>query len=71
MGTAEPWLSVDDVAAHVGASRVAIYRWIDESGPPASKVGGLWKPRLSDVDKWVRSSGAAQRPPHKRTGGRR
>ncbi|MSP60799.1 MAG: DNA-binding protein [Myxococcales bacterium] len=68
MRTAEPWVSVDDVAAHVGASRDTIYRWIDESGLPASKVGRFWKLRLSDVDKWIRSGGAAQ---HKRTEGRR
>ena len=27
--TAEPWVSVDQIAEHLGVTRDSIYRWID------------------------------------------
>jgi excisionase family DNA binding protein len=56
----EPWVSVDDVAEHVGVVRETIYRWIESKGLPAHKVGRLWKFKLAEVDEWVRSGGAAE-----------
>jgi len=56
--TAEPWVSVDDVAAHVGVARDSVYRWIDSRGLPAHRIGKLWKFKLSEVDDWVRADGA-------------
>ncbi len=29
---AEPWLSVDQIAKHLGVKRDSIYRWIDPKG---------------------------------------
>lgn len=55
---AEPWVSVDDVANHLGVARDSVYRWIDHKGLPAHKIGRLWKFKLSDVDQWVRDRGA-------------
>lgn len=37
-----------------------VYRWIERKGLPAQKVGKLWKPKLSEVDEWVRAGGAAK-----------
>jgi excisionase family DNA binding protein len=37
--TAEPWVSVDDVAAHLGVRKDSIYRWIERRGLPAKKIG--------------------------------
>jgi excisionase family DNA binding protein len=54
---AEPWVSVEDVARHLGVARDSVYRWIDHKGLPAHKIGRLWKFKLSDVDKWVRTRG--------------
>jgi excisionase family DNA binding protein len=59
---ADPWVSVDDVAEHLGVVRDTVYRWIDRRGLPAHKVGRLWKFKLSEVDRWVRSGGAADAP---------
>lgn len=50
----EPWVSVDDVAAHLGVAKDTVYRWIESKGLPAHRVGRLWKFKLSDVDAWVR-----------------
>lgn len=54
----EHWVSVDQVAEHLGVVRDSIYRWIDTKGLPAHKIGRLWKFKLSEVDDWVRGGGA-------------
>ena len=51
----EPWVSVDEVARHLGIARDSVYRWIDNRGLPAHKIGRLWKFKLSEVDDWVRT----------------
>jgi excisionase family DNA binding protein len=55
----EPWVSVEAVANHLGVAKDSIYRWIDHKGLPAHKIGRLWKFKLTEVDDWVRSGGAA------------
>lgn len=55
---AEPWVSVDDVAAHIGVAKDSVYRWIEGKGLPAHRIGKLWKFKLSEVDDWVRRDGA-------------
>lgn len=58
--TAEPWMSVDQIAEHLGVTRDSIYRWIDRKGLPAHRVGRLWKFQVSEVDAWVRAGGAGE-----------
>lgn len=60
--TAEPWVSVEDVAKHLGVAKDSIYRWIDTKGLPAKRIGRLWKFKLSEVDDWVNVGGAADTP---------
>ncbi|MDH4394617.1 MAG: helix-turn-helix domain-containing protein [Limnobacter sp.] len=55
---AEPWVSVDLIAGHLGVTRDSIYRWIERKGLPAHRVGRLWKFQVSEVDGWVRAGGA-------------
>lgn len=62
--TAEPWVSVEDVAKHLGVTKDSVYRWIEERGLPANRLGRLWKFKLSEVDAWVNSGGAAGRAQH-------
>jgi excisionase family DNA binding protein len=54
----ERWVSVEEVAAHVGVRKDSIYRWIEKRGLPAQKIGKLWKLKLSNVDAWIKASGA-------------
>ena len=61
----EPWVSVDDVARHLGIARDTVYRWIEERGLPAHRVGRLWKFRLQEVDDWVLKGGAADDGPRR------
>jgi excisionase family DNA binding protein len=56
----ERWLSVDEIATHLGVSRDTVYKWITRKGLPGHKVGKLWKFSTEEVDEWVRSGGAGQ-----------
>ena len=60
----EPWLSVDEIAKHLGVAKESIYRWLKNKNLPGHKVGRLWKFKASEVDDWARS-GAAQESPGK------
>ena len=50
----ERWLSVDEIAAHLGVSRDTVYKWISRKKLPARKLGRLWKFLASEVDEWAR-----------------
>ncbi|NLI08049.1 MAG: helix-turn-helix domain-containing protein, partial [Thermotogaceae bacterium] len=54
MAAEERWVGVDDVAAHLGVAKDSVYRWIDERGLPAHRVGRLFRFKLSEIDEWVR-----------------
>ncbi|MGD9695785.1 MAG: helix-turn-helix domain-containing protein [Thermoleophilia bacterium] len=56
---AEPWLSADDIAAHLGITKDTVYTWIAEKAMPAHKVGRLWKFQASEIDAWVRAGSAS------------
>lgn len=56
------WLSVQEIADHIGVSRDTIYRWIEEQKIPAHKIGRLWKFKMGEVDAWVRDGKAAEVP---------
>ena len=47
----EKWSTMKDVS---------IMQWISKGNMPAYKVGRLWKFKLSEVDDWIRSGGAAE-----------
>lgn len=57
----ERWLSVEEIAAHLGVNRDTIYKWIERKTMPAHKVGRLWKFLASEVDTWVKQGKAAQK----------
>ena len=58
---ADRWLSVDEIAEHLGVSKDTVYTWVNERGMPGHKVGRLWKFQQSEVDEWVRAGGADAR----------
>ena len=57
---AEPWLSAQEIAAHLGIRKDTVYDWIADKEMPAHRVGRLWKFQVSEIDEWVRGGGAAQ-----------
>ena len=57
----ERWLSVEEIATHLGIKRDTVYRWITEKQMPAHRMGRLWKFRKEEVDDWVKSGAAGER----------
>ena len=53
MSTTEKWLSVEEIAQHLGIAKETVYRWLEKEKIPAHRVGKLWKFRASEVDTWV------------------
>jgi len=51
------WLSVDEIATHLGIKRDTVYNWIAEKQLPAHRIGRLWKFNKDEVDLWVREGG--------------
>ena len=45
--------------SYLGVGRETVLAWIAKRNMPAYKVGRLWKFKLSEVDEWIRSGGAA------------
>lgn len=55
----EPWMSAEEIAAHLGVTKDTVYVWIADKAMPAHKIGRLWKFQASEVDSWVRRGGTA------------
>jgi excisionase family DNA binding protein len=70
MAASERWVGVDDVAAHLGVAKDSVYRWIDERGLPAHRVGRLFRFKLSEIDEWVRQDNDPSAPRTSRQAGR-
>jgi len=48
MADQERWVGVLEVAAHLRVAKDSVYRWIDERGLPAHRVGRLFRFKLSE-----------------------
>jgi excisionase family DNA binding protein len=55
------WLPVDEIATYLGVSRDTVYRWIENRGLPAHKVGRSWKCKVAEIDEWVKSGRGAEK----------
>lgn len=67
----ERWVSVAEIAEHLGVSKDTVYTWIETKRMPAHRVGRLWKFQRAEVDDWVKSGGAASDGPANAGKGRR
>lgn len=56
------WLSVEEIADHLGVSKDTVYAWISKKSMPAHRVGRLWKFQKAEVDQWVKAGGASDDP---------
>jgi len=61
MSDTEKWVSMNFITDYLDASREAILQWINNRNMPAHKVGRQWKFKVSEVDAWIRSGGAADK----------
>lgn len=63
MAGEERWVGVEDVATHLAVAKDSVYRWIEERGLPAHRVGRLFRFKLSEIDEWVRQDNGQERTP--------
>lgn len=55
------WLSVAEIAAHLGVKQDTIYKWVVRKHLPAHKIGRLWRFKISEIDDWVRSGSESKK----------
>lgn len=49
----ENWVSTKEICEYLGINRHTVFAWVRELGMPARKIGGNWKFRISEIDKWI------------------
>ena len=59
MDTVERWLSLEEIAGHLGVSKDTNRIWIKKETIPFHKIGRQYKFRISEVDAWVESGQSA------------
>lgn len=56
----DKWISLEEAAEYLGVNKDTIRNWIKKkNGIPAHKVGKLWKFKLTELDKWIKSGESA------------
>ena len=53
------WLSVEEIAFHLGIKKDTTYKWVAKKHMPAHKVGRLLKFDKAEIDAWVKSGAAS------------
>lgn len=59
MAAEDRWLSVEEIAEHLGVSKESIYRWLERGKIPAHRVGKQWRFQTEEVNEWVRRGEAS------------
>ncbi len=55
----ERWLTLDEIAEHLGFSTDAVCTWVMPQGMTGHEVGRFWQLQREGVDSQVRASDAA------------
>ena len=49
-------LTLEEVAAYLKAGKRTVYRLAQQGGIPAFKLGGTWRFRREELDRWIAAS---------------
>jgi excisionase family DNA binding protein len=60
MSTNERWITVAEVAEHLGVAAITIYRWLEKGQIPAHRVGRQWRFNQGEIDEWVKRGDASE-----------
>ena len=55
-------LTLDEVAAYLKAGKRTVYRLAQKGEIPAFKLGGTWRFRRSELDRWIAESISKKKP---------
>jgi len=56
----EKWVDTKTVAEYLNINKQTVFAWIAKKNLPAVRVGKSWRFKLSEIDAWLRSGGAAE-----------
>ena len=46
-------LTLDEVAAYLKAGKKTVYRLVQQGALPGFKLGGTWRFRRTELDRWI------------------
>ncbi len=49
-------LTLDEIAAYLKIAKRTVYRLVQKGEIPAFKLGGTWRFRRSELDRWIADS---------------
>lgn len=55
-------LTLEEVAVYLKAGKRTVYRLAQKGEIPAFKLGGTWRFRRSDLERWIAESTNKQKP---------
>lgn len=59
MPNPEQWSTLSEAALHLQVAEDTVLRWITKKNLPAHRAGRVWRFKLSQIDAWIQSGGAA------------
>lgn len=55
----EKWVSLEEIAAHMGLSKDTIRNYIKKQQIPYYRIGKQYKFKISEIDTWIESGKSA------------